>query len=470
MKRLLAVAFTLLLFVPSAALADGGMFMDYRAHMYEPEQKAIITWDGSTETLFLSTRFTSDRLGNMAWVVPLPSSSKPDVDASDLEIFQRFVSYFSPPRRYYGFGVGALNAEKVSVIETKKVDIYDVAILKSDSASALVDWLNGNGYYVPSEASSLIGKYVGPDHYFVANKVNLRNKYSDMIGDLVGLNSSFENLTIDDQLSIIESYSHSHSTDARVQAFYRDFWALTEGMATPLKITFAPPGPFFPLQISGVNDGQTDIEVYVAAPYAVQDSGGTLKLDKALTITDSFRSDLSGDLDLSDSTVVTRLTYVGSLKDLGADATFARCDGCAVENVELRALTAKVNELAYTLPMAIFAFVVFVFMLAAVLVFGALGILAVKRKILRLDWRLAALAGGAFGEIISEIIMGAVLLSTSELRTALLVHFVLLAAFLWFLAKRMDRYFALILAYFCATFLAFLIFLLILPPPMYVGL
>ncbi|NIO37089.1 DUF2330 domain-containing protein, partial [Candidatus Bathyarchaeota archaeon] len=54
----------------------------------------------------------------------------------------------------------------------KKVDIYDVAILKATNATALVGWLNENGYTVPESAVPVLQEYCDKeDFYFIANKI-----------------------------------------------------------------------------------------------------------------------------------------------------------------------------------------------------------------------------------------------------------------------------------------------------------
>ena len=55
-----AFVFVALAAIPQAALADGGMFIppDYTKHVYAPSQKAVIIWDGTKETMILSTTET----------------------------------------------------------------------------------------------------------------------------------------------------------------------------------------------------------------------------------------------------------------------------------------------------------------------------------------------------------------------------------------------------------------------------
>ena len=369
-KQVLAVMIALIS-VPALALADGGILPDYYYHVFEPEQKAIIAWDGTTETMLLSTRFTADRLGNMAWIVPIQSTTKPDVAASDMTVFRQFVNYFTPPStsRSDLLWSGGL-AKGVDVIETVKVDIYDITILKTSDASALVDWLNGNGYNVPADAVPVIARYVGENRYFMANKVNLRNKYAAAIQKMVMLNSSFESMTFDEQYSLVKAeYYRDNGRD--IQDLWEAFGNLQRGMATPLKITFTPSKPTFPLAISSINSGPTRIDVYVAASTAMKDGNGVLEVDNALSITDAFRSGAAEFIDLGDARVVTRLTYVGDLSGLGNDAEFVPSVETSVEDVNVRAFIANVESVPSTIlgvliTIVALPFVVLIYVLSSV--------------------------------------------------------------------------------------------------------
>lgn len=54
------VIFLFILFsLVDLAYADGMYVSDYHAHLYEPSQKAVITWDGTKETMILSAAVKS---------------------------------------------------------------------------------------------------------------------------------------------------------------------------------------------------------------------------------------------------------------------------------------------------------------------------------------------------------------------------------------------------------------------------
>jgi hypothetical protein len=165
----------------SLAYADGFFVSEESSHLYSPDQKAVISWDGKIEEMILSSSVKTENLENIAWVVPIQSSVKPEVEAGNIRIFKDLVEYFKgTPHAKADLWSGRAEEsfEGVEVVETKKVDIYDVAILKANDAKDLLDWLNANGYKTPQEAMPLFQKYVGYQNmYFVANKINLKNKY-----------------------------------------------------------------------------------------------------------------------------------------------------------------------------------------------------------------------------------------------------------------------------------------------------
>jgi hypothetical protein len=99
-----------LLILPCSALADGGLFMpDYVSRVYEPSQKAAITWDSGTglETITLSTRITMDKPESVGWVIPIQSSVKPQVTAGDIDVFYDITNLLETPNRANTVGFGA---------------------------------------------------------------------------------------------------------------------------------------------------------------------------------------------------------------------------------------------------------------------------------------------------------------------------------------------------------------------------
>jgi hypothetical protein len=159
---------------------------DEERHLYMPNQKAVISWDGLNEEMIISSSVRLDNLTNMAWIIPIQSKNTPKVEAGNISVFEDLVSYFKePPKKGFdGFGFLATGgASGIDVIYSIPVDIYDVTVLKANNADDLINWLNQNNYSTPDDAKPLFEKYVGKgDMYFVANRIDLKNKHAKELG------------------------------------------------------------------------------------------------------------------------------------------------------------------------------------------------------------------------------------------------------------------------------------------------
>lgn len=286
------------------ANADGWHPSAEYLHLYEPAQKSVIHWNGVTEIMILSSAVRSEDLTDIAWVVPIISTTKPNVTAGDMSVFEDIVDFFgvspwwsSPYKRVLGYHDGNGN---VSVIETCEIDIYDVIIVKATNASDLIDWLVENNLMVPDEAHEVIDKYVQMDNcYFIINKIDLKNRFKDVIAQI-------ENGIIPENIG-------------EYQQVIRD---LNMGMATPLRFEFTPPEPYYPLVISSLNAGRGKIEVYVLAEKPVADINRVMQVDQIKKINDELKEKLQLHLPIEKEEYITRLSFNGLLEDLYDDAVF----------------------------------------------------------------------------------------------------------------------------------------------------
>jgi hypothetical protein len=217
--------------------ANGGVFVDFGEHVYLPSQKAAILWDGTTETMIISTKIQSENLSNMAWVTPVPSSIDPQISEGNIEVFneiaESFAEYTGGGYYYSGseiffsifllFIIGAVllgiafvakkikltvfivlflvmiicasfffflyiytggmiagtsesGYQDVEVLEMKTVDFYDIAVLKATNATNLVSWLEENDFIVSEDSIPILQEYCNLDNfYFIVNKIDLNN-------------------------------------------------------------------------------------------------------------------------------------------------------------------------------------------------------------------------------------------------------------------------------------------------------
>ncbi len=361
--------------------ADGCMFSDEQIHLNEPYQKAVIVWDKetSTETMVLSAAVKSEDIGNFAWIVPIQSKEKPEVYASNITVFEHLVDYFTEYRGY-GKGFGDMTAgmaegtnQTVTVIESKEIDIYDITILQATDSSNLIDWLNENNYQVPDEAENMFQRYIQKgDYYFIANKIDLKNKYAEEIKEIeekyetlktITKNANGEiyhdnnTATLKEKIDLINRYERGAKWYDNTNCYYKQYhqdgekwhyriqkdapdycksigytnpyskiglilWDLQEGMGTPLKFVFKPKEMYFPLEITSLNSGYTNIEVYVISDIPVIDKNELLSFDKTKQINAELKEKLQDNLDIGTKGYVTRLTYYDDVKYLNKDSVF----------------------------------------------------------------------------------------------------------------------------------------------------
>lgn len=164
----------LFLLMPLVVRADGMVIPPEDYYIHETDQKAVIFYDKGVETLVLSITFKGNA-NDFGWVIPAPS--KPEVSKGSDDIFtnlQTLTGYTNVSPQPLGLGVGSKLDEStgVTVIETKKVDYYDVTVLTATDREALTNWLEGNNYNFPASASYILDSYIDNGWFFVAMKIN----------------------------------------------------------------------------------------------------------------------------------------------------------------------------------------------------------------------------------------------------------------------------------------------------------
>jgi len=213
-------------------MADGG-FIGKRGDIAEPEQKAVLLYLDGVEDLILQVQYDG-AVDDFAWVVPLPS--RPDVEAVDSGVFDALRAYTLARSRWnayslsgHGSGRGSsfggpgIVREEVTVYEHKRVGVYDVAVLGAESLAALVDWCTSHGYRVPDEARPVLQSYVDRGWIFTAMRIDPAAK-----------------------------------GEAGAEA-------LKAGDIQAMRFSFRSDEAIYPLRISSINRGASDVLVYVLA-------------------------------------------------------------------------------------------------------------------------------------------------------------------------------------------------------------
>ncbi len=159
---------------------------------------------------------------DFAWVVPLPS--QPKVSAVEGDIFAELSEY--TPRRsrwdaFTHFRAAGMPTSEVEVVERKKVGVYDVAVLSASDSGALLRWLQQNGFAFPDKARPVLSDYIKRKWTFVALRIHP-----------------------DEEKLWVER-------------------SLNKGTLIPLKFSFSSPEVVYPLKISSLNKGETEVLLYV---------------------------------------------------------------------------------------------------------------------------------------------------------------------------------------------------------------
>lgn len=210
------------------ALADRGMVPIGDVSVYGPGQKAIIAWNGDEEIMILSTDVSASGDSQVLEILPLPS--EPMIEKGDFASFEqvnRLIEEHFPRHWWDGFRKGVLSpGEGVEIIFHEKIGAHDITVVKAGDSAELVMWAEsflrdaGIEHEISSaELESLVDDYIARDiEYFV--------------------------------FDLIEVTSEPKSIEPIVYRFDSDFL-------------------YFPLKISTLAEGWTDINLFLLTPEIV---------------------------------------------------------------------------------------------------------------------------------------------------------------------------------------------------------
>jgi hypothetical protein len=209
-----------------AQLRSDGFFLAHHGHgtvaIKEPSQQALLYYGSGRETLVLKVAYEGVT-PPAAWIVPLPVEPVVSVLQIDQDPFKELDTATrvpGPPPPGSRIQVEqAAQAEAVQVLQRFSTSVLDVAVLASTDSVSLSRWLLHHDFKVPAGAEAVLQEY-GLKHW-VFTAIRLK--------------------------------SRSISTkEVRV--------------ALPaIRFSFATPEPVFPLKISSINPGSTDLRLYTLA-------------------------------------------------------------------------------------------------------------------------------------------------------------------------------------------------------------
>lgn len=223
--------------LPGEIHGDGMFIWHGDRDLQEPGQKAVIHWDKGQETMVLQVKF-SGPAQDFAWIVPLPSRPEVDVLGEGHPLFEELSQYTQ--RRAYkkrrpsgSRGMDMAEAGLgVEVAEQKTVGVYDTAVLSGSDPKALESWLEKHGYKFPGHGRAVLEEYIAKKWWFCAMKINPEAEKKGLVS------------------------------------------GLQEGELQPLKLKFASETMVYPLRISSLNPGSTEILLYLLSPQPMAFASG----------------------------------------------------------------------------------------------------------------------------------------------------------------------------------------------------
>jgi hypothetical protein len=194
---LAAIAGQLSLLAGPASAFCGFYVAQADTKLFNKSSKVVLTRDGSKTSVTMASDYEGEPK-EFALVVPVPTFIErkqigvvdmKTIDHLDAFTAPRLVEYHdedpcTPPIPMMSYASGA--AQPASAVEDRAVrykgvtveanyDVaeYDVSILSAKESDGLVNWLEDNGYKIPSGAETVLGSYIKQNMRFFVAKVNL---------------------------------------------------------------------------------------------------------------------------------------------------------------------------------------------------------------------------------------------------------------------------------------------------------
>jgi len=188
MKKLCVSLLFLAFLFSVAANADRGMIPhDPLAQIFEPNQRAIIAWNGNEEILLLSTDMRASKSTRVLEVLPCPS--EPKVQKGDIQTFDRanrviraHLPRHGLSRRTKGGGkMAGFDAPAGKITFHEKIGAHDVSVANVLSAERFVEWVEGalkkegvKNPTIPNWAKTTIRQYIDDEYkWFVFDSIEI---------------------------------------------------------------------------------------------------------------------------------------------------------------------------------------------------------------------------------------------------------------------------------------------------------
>lgn len=204
--------------------------------IFEPNQRAMIAWNGEEEILLLSTDVSASDSTLVLEVLPLPS--EPAVKKGDLETFRRVVDFLN--RKIYVAKGRTLTEGPVppsgEVTFHKNIGAHDISVTHMLDADGFIDWVSD---YLKS---------IGFEHEIISHDMKqlingyIKNNFVWFVFDVVSLGKE----TVTNE---------------------------------PIQYRFKTASLFYPLKITNTSEGNTSIELIILTPRLLRTFPG-LSIDR----------------------------------------------------------------------------------------------------------------------------------------------------------------------------------------------
>ncbi|TET22071.1 MAG: DUF2330 domain-containing protein [Candidatus Cloacimonadota bacterium] len=216
----------IILLIGVTVFADRGMIpIRTDISVYEPGQKAIIAWNGKKEILILSTDVYADESTKVLEILPLPS--KPSIEKGDFESFEyieEIIMKNAPPAAAYredAKSLGEMGSTKgVEVLFFEKIGAHSITCVKATDWDEFTTWAED---FVKKEGLTSV---IFPDEFTGIIEKYIRNKFHYFVFD------------------ITEIETETNSVE-------------------PIIYTFKTKYLFYPLEITSIVEGETDITLFL---------------------------------------------------------------------------------------------------------------------------------------------------------------------------------------------------------------
>lgn len=234
-RQFILLAVLLLTFLP-CVYADRGGFSPKKERVSESGQKAVIAWNGTDEILMLSTDVSSSKKSEVVELMPLPSN--PTISRGEKQSFTKvqelvntYLAIAGPSLTYSerqsGWSGGVTQTPKITITFQEIIGVHYLTVVKAEEAIDLIQWLESflenRGYTkeLPSNLEELFS-------YYIQNKMNF------FVIDMIETNSTVK--TVD-----------------------------------PLVYEFRSSTLYYPLRISSLFSGDTDISLFTITNVELND-------------------------------------------------------------------------------------------------------------------------------------------------------------------------------------------------------